>query len=50
MLEALRAPLKTYHFRDEITFDFEQGDSIHMRAGSPSCADQRRSNSKSASV
>jgi len=41
-----RAPLKTYQDRDEYNFDFEQGDSAHMRAGSPSCADQRSSEPK----
>jgi hypothetical protein len=42
----LGAPLKTYHDRDEYNFDFEQGDSVHRRAGSPSCADQRGSELK----
>ena len=42
----LRAPLKTYQDRDEYNFDFEQGDSVHRRAGSPSCADQRSSEPK----
>ena len=41
-----RAPLKTYQDRDEYNFDFEQGDSVHRRAGSPSCADQRSSEPK----
>ena len=41
-----RAPLKTYQDRDEYNFDFEQGDSMHRRAGSPSCADQRSSEPK----
>ena len=40
------APLKTYQDRDEYNFDFEQGDSVHRRAGSPSCADQRSSEPK----
>ena len=42
----LRAPLKPYQDRDEYNFDFEQGDSVHRRAGSPSCADQRSSEPK----
>ena len=42
----LGAPLKTYQDRDEYNFDFEQGDSVHRRAGSPSCADQRSSEPK----
>ena len=42
----LRAPLKTYQDRDEYIFDFEQGDSVHRRAGSPSCTDQRSSEPK----
>ena len=41
-----RAPLKTYHDRDESNFDFVQCDSAHRRAGSPSCSDQRRSKTK----
>jgi hypothetical protein len=41
-----RASLKTYQDRDEYNFDFEQGDSVHRRAGSPSCADQRSSEPK----
>ena len=42
----IRAPLKTYQDRDEYNFDFEQGDSVHRRAVSPSCADQRSSEPK----
>ena len=42
----LRAPLKTYQDRDEYNFDFEQGDSAHRRAVSPSYADQRSSETK----
>ena len=42
----IRALLKTYQDRDEYNFDFEQGDSVHRRAGSPSCADQRSSEPK----
>ena len=42
----LRAPLKTYQDRDEYTFDLEQGDSVNRRAGSPSCAEQRSSETK----
>ena len=41
-----RAPQETYQDRDEYNFDFEQGDSVHRRAGSPSCTDQRSSESK----
>jgi|GEM_PF-3022908 len=41
-----RAPLEIYHNRDESNFDFEQGDSAHRRAVSPSCTDQRRPESK----
>ena len=43
---AIRAPLKIYQDRDEYNFDFEQGDSVHRRAGSHSCADQRSSEPK----
>ena len=43
---SFRAPLKTYQDRDEHNFDFELGDSVHRRAGSPSCADQRSSEPK----
>ena len=46
----LRTPLKTYQDRDEYNFDFEQGDSVHRRAGSPSCADTTQLRTKSVSV
>ena len=45
-LPATRAPLEIYHDRDEINFDFEQGDSAHRRAVSPSCTDQDSLGSK----
>jgi hypothetical protein len=45
-----RAPLKTYQNRDEYNFDYEQGDSVHRRAGSPSCADTTQLRTKSVSV
>jgi hypothetical protein len=41
-----RAPLEIYHDQDESNFDFEQGDSAHKRAVSPSCTGQRSSGSK----
>jgi len=46
----IRASLKTYQDRDEYNFDFEQGDSVHRRAGSPSCADTTQLRTKSVSV
>ena len=45
-LPVFTAHLKTYQDRDDYTFDFEQGDSVHRRAGSPACADQRSSEPK----